>query len=405
MIIECPECGKRGKVDAAKIPEAGVYAKCSECGYRIIVKRTGVVSQPEQPVAPVPPPPTVPPLDPDATLADPVMDSPGPPSTEPPSAAGIQPPATGVPGPPTSPPDEPVLTLKGAPPPSAPSPQPGAGQQGTEGMTPDGQASQTAPPQDTPGDLGFDGGFAQPIQRPVKEDEPVPPVQTQRKRALDNYELPALAKKNLQGKWGLAVLTGFVFFLITGVVSFLDFTGGIISLVISGPMTVGICAFYLDIAQGHRPAVSRIFFGFSRFLDSLIAYLVVVVMIILWTLLLIIPGIMAAFSYSMTFFILADEPRTGALDAWRKSKEIMKGNRMKLFWLPLRIGWLPILVWTVVISLMTIPTILGGGPPPPYFFKLFIVVSVIGMIGFVWFYIFFTAVFAQFYENIKDQQG
>ena len=272
-------------------------------------------------------------------------------------------------------------------------------------MTIDGQASQTAPPQDTPGGQGFDGGFAQPIQRPVREDEPVPPVQTERKRVLDNHELAALAKTNLQGKWGLAVLTGFIFFLITGVVSFLDFAGGIIGLAIAGPLTVGICAFYLDIAQGQRPAVSRIFFGFSRFLDSLIAYLVVLVMIILWTLLLIIPGIMAAFSYSMTFFILADEPQTGALDAWRKSKQIMKGNRTKLFWLPLRIGWLPITVWTVVIMLMTIPTILGGGPPPPYFFKLFILVFVIGMIGFVWFYIFITAAFAQFYENIKDQQG
>jgi predicted Zn finger-like uncharacterized protein len=350
MIIECPECGKRGKVDASKIPEAGVYAKCSGCGTRITVKRTGVVRQPEPPAAPAPPSPTVPPLGPDASLTDPVTSLPGAPPTKPPSAPGMQPPAT-----------------------------------------------------DAPGGQGYDGGFAQPVQRPVKEDKPVPPVQAERKRVLENDELVALAKKNLQGKWGLAIFIGFVFMVITGVVSSVDFTGGLISLAIAGPMTLGFCAFYLDIAQGQRPDVSRIFFGFSRFFDALIAYLVVLVMIILWSLLLIIPGVIAAMSYSMTFFILADEPQTGALDAWRKSKQLMKGNRAKLFWLPLRIGWLPILVWTVVVMAMTIPTILGGGTPPPFFIALFIAVFVIGMIGFVWFYIFITAAIAQFYENIKDQ--
>ena len=53
--------------------------------------------------------------------------------------------------------------------------------------------------------------------------------------------------------------------------------------------------------------------------------------IILWALLLIIPGILAAYSYMMTFYIIADTPEITAMDALRRSKEMMYGSRWKLF--------------------------------------------------------------------------
>jgi uncharacterized membrane protein len=62
--------------------------------------------------------------------------------------------------------------------------------------------------------------------------------------------------------------------------------------------------------------------------------------ILLWTLLLIIPGIVAALSYSQTFFILSENPKRGGQDVIRKSKTMMKGNRWKLFCLFWRFfGW------------------------------------------------------------------
>ena len=64
------------------------------------------------------------------------------------------------------------------------------------------------------------------------------------------------------------------------------------------------------------------------------------IFILLWTLLLIIPGIIATYSYAMTFFIIADDPQAGALEAIGRSKEMMRGHRWKLFCLFLRfIGW------------------------------------------------------------------
>ncbi len=62
--------------------------------------------------------------------------------------------------------------------------------------------------------------------------------------------------------------------------------------------------------------------------------------IILWTLLFIIPGVVATLSYSQTFFILADDPQLKGSEALRKSKAMMKGNRWKLFCLLWRFfGW------------------------------------------------------------------
>jgi uncharacterized membrane protein len=73
---------------------------------------------------------------------------------------------------------------------------------------------------------------------------------------------------------------------------------------------------------------------------SFIAYLLIIIFTILWALLLIVPGIIAAISYSMTFYIMADNKEMNAQDAIRKSKELMKGNKYRYFCLACRfIGW------------------------------------------------------------------
>ena len=64
------------------------------------------------------------------------------------------------------------------------------------------------------------------------------------------------------------------------------------------------------------------------------------VYIFLWTLLLIIPGIMASYSYAMTGYILAEHPELTAGEAIAQSKAMMAGNRWRLFCLQFSfIGW------------------------------------------------------------------
>ena len=61
-----------------------------------------------------------------------------------------------------------------------------------------------------------------------------------------------------------------------------------------------------------------------------------VMFIIMWMLLLIVPGIIKALSFSMTFYILADDKEISAMDAIKKSEQMMDGNKSQLFYLGLR---------------------------------------------------------------------
>jgi len=70
-------------------------------------------------------------------------------------------------------------------------------------------------------------------------------------------------------------------------------------------------------------------------------------------LLLIIPGIIAALSYSQAFFILADNPSLSASEVLSKSKEIMDGHKLKLFFLGFNfIGWSFLCILTLGIGFL-----------------------------------------------------
>ena len=168
-----------------------------------------------------------------------------------------------------------------------------------------------------------------------------------------NKELMAQARESLRGLWGLAIGTIVVYYLICIAVGYVPFAGNLISLIISGPMSVGMVIFSLSISRKQNPQFSQIFEGFKKFGVALGAYLLQVIFILLWSLLLIIPGIIAALSYAMTFYIIAENDSIGPLEAIRKSKEIMQGNRWKLFCLGCRfIGWSLLCVLTLGIGLL-----------------------------------------------------
>ena len=80
---------------------------------------------------------------------------------------------------------------------------------------------------------------------------------------------------------------------------------------------------------------------------------------------------MAAYSYAMIYFILAENDSIGPLEAIAKSKEMMQGNRWKLFCLGLRFwGW-------GIVCILT----LG--------------------IGFLWMLPYLYVAFARFYDDLQ----
>ncbi len=138
------------------------------------------------------------------------------------------------------------------------------------------------------------------------------------------------ARESLKGKWGLAIGTLIVFMLVVVGIQIVPVAGAIAGIIISGPMTVGAVRFFMSISRKEEAQLNQIFSGFDRFGPHLVAYLLQMLYILLWALLLIIPGIIAAISYSMTYFILAEDSTITASDALAKSKEMMQGNKWKL---------------------------------------------------------------------------
>jgi len=169
----------------------------------------------------------------------------------------------------------------------------------------------------------------------------------------ENKILMKQARESLAGKWGLAVGTFTVYMLIGLIINKIKHVGPIISLIVSGPLVVGLCVFSLSISRNKEARLEQIFEGFKKFGRALAAYLLVALFTVLWGLLLVIPGIIAALSYSQTFYILADDENINASDAIEKSKKMMYGYKWKLFCLGLRFfGWLLLSVLTVGIGFL-----------------------------------------------------
>jgi uncharacterized membrane protein len=152
----------------------------------------------------------------------------------------------------------------------------------------------------------------------------------------DNLSLMRMAKESLTGKWGLAIGTFLVYNLIMGALNALDNRAGLISLLIAGPLMLGAATFSLHIARGQEAKLEQLFEGFKYYGLALGTHLLMVLYIFLWSLLLIVPGIIAALSYSMTFYILADDKSMKPQAILDKSKQMMDGHKLQLFYLCLR---------------------------------------------------------------------
>ena len=163
----------------------------------------------------------------------------------------------------------------------------------------------------------------------------------------------AQARESLKGKWGLAIGTYIVFMLIMFAIQLIPIAGFIISFLITGAMSLGLAIFTLSLSRKQDAKLSQIFEGFQKFGVALGAYILMGILVILWMLLLIIPGIIAALAYSQTFYIIAENDSIGPLQAITKSKEMMKGNKWKYLCLGLRfIGWGLLCILTLGIGFL-----------------------------------------------------
>ena len=141
----------------------------------------------------------------------------------------------------------------------------------------------------------------------------------------------------LKGKWGRFALIYLIYTLITTVCSYALSAA---SLIIAGPFAVGIAMIALKVLSNEEFEIINLFDGFKKFTNTLLLGLLNTIYTFLWSLLFVIPGIVKGLSYSMSYFIIAENPNMTQNEARLESMRIMQGNKWRLFCLQFSfIGW------------------------------------------------------------------
>ena len=186
--------------------------------------------------------------------------------------------------------------------------------------------------------------------------------------AVTRKELKDNAKQSLRGNWGWAIIVFLITAIIVGIFTgaghwldetyinydgtniFYQFASPIGSILLWIGSFIGLSrniAFLelRDDQKEEKPYMAAFsVFTENRFGPELINFVLVSIFTFLWTWLLIIPGIIKAYSYSMTPYIVKDMvasgKQVGATDGINASKELMKGHKMALFIFDLSfLGW------------------------------------------------------------------
>jgi uncharacterized membrane protein len=180
----------------------------------------------------------------------------------------------------------------------------------------------------------------------------------------------------LQGKWKGAMFVFFLYMLFSLAVispeTFIEYDEygrilnlspqltiamiitGIYSLLVTGAFTYGISKYGLKISRGENASTYDIFDGFTMIFKTLGLALYITIKVLLWSLLFIIPGIVAAFRYALSFYVMVDNPSYSISQCVEESKARMQGNKGKMVLLNLSfIGWIFVTTFAAM-ALMTI---------------------------------------------------
>ena len=182
-----------------------------------------------------------------------------------------------------------------------------------------------------------------------------------------NQEYKETALAALKGNWTPAVLLGLVIVLISSV------STAAVSICVTMPLTVGVCVVFRELLHGNAEKMTERAFkiGFANWSHNTGGMLLMSAYVFLWSLLLIVPGVIKALSYALTPFILHDKPELSANEAIELSMKMMEGRKMDLFLLYLGFfGWALLCVLTLCI-------------------------------GFLWLEPYIYATIAAFYEDVK----
>ncbi len=221
---------------------------------------------------------------------------------------------------------------------------------------------------------------------------------------IDRREMKIMAKEAMKGRKPSVYLVGLVFLVITNILSELtiriQFGGEELSImleqvmageayvlpslpiwgsilllavsVMSSVIGAGFQYYSLLVSRRQKAGVGEIFDVFGMFFKVFGLLFMMGLFVMLWSLLFVIPGIVANYRYSMAIYILMDDPNKGIMQCIRESKAMTNGYKWDLFVLNLSfIGWailvnVPTMFAGISVLVATIGSILISAYVTPY---------------------------------------
>ena len=124
-------------------------------------------------------------------------------------------------------------------------------------------------------------------------------------------------------------------------------------LVVGGAVVLGWCSFNQKLVWESEASVQELFGRFSILLKALGLRIFMALFIFFWSLLLVVPGIIAAYRYALAPYLMAENPNMGVREAVDISKRTMAGRKGKLFCLHVSfIGWWFLSILTLGIGFL-----------------------------------------------------
>lgn len=178
-----------------------------------------------------------------------------------------------------------------------------------------------------------------------------------------------LGRDALKGNWPMSVLV-VLLAIILGAVGFVSFSGisfnitigdhshiwlfhsgffaelwwsvySVVVFIIGSAVELGLCSYFISLQRRKECGAENLFHYFSVFGRAILLRLYIFLLVFLWSLLLIVPGIVAAYRYSMAPYLMSQNPQLDIEEAVALSSRMTYGHKGRLFCLDLSfIGWI-----------------------------------------------------------------
>ena len=172
---------------------------------------------------------------------------------------------------------------------------------------------------------------------------------------MDIMQLMRKARTLLEPHWILSIGVCLVYGLMLAIPSELNRYGEIVSFLLAGPLQLGLCFFFLNLIKGKETHFELLFEGFKPLVTVLLSYAIITVLTVVGLVLLFIPGIFVALGFSMTYYIIAEDPEISFQAALEQSWKLTDGYKMELLELNLRfIPWYILGVLCLIVGVLAV---------------------------------------------------